>query len=209
MDPLVSSALIGGGARILGGLLGSDAQRDAQRFQAKEAQKNRDFQQQMSDTAIRRRIADLRAGGLNPVLAAGDGASSPAGNMATAVPQTALGDALLDTATTATQVMKTMAEIENIGANTEQTRNLTGITTPASRMGKELGRAGKRVGEFINGGLDTVEDIFQWLGETTGAGVSAIKDQAGFVRKGDFWRDDEGTLNMRIRKGEGRNEYYR
>lgn len=193
-------ALIGGGASIIGGLLGSDAQADAQRFQAKEAQKNRDFQERLSNTQIRRRIADLRAGGLNPVLAAGEGASSPAGNMATAVPQTALGDALLDVATTGTQVMKTMAEIENIRANTRQTDNLTGITTPASKMGKELGRAGQRVGQFINGGLDSVEKIFEWLGETTGAGVNAIRKQRDFA-KGNR---DQDEMQIFIREGYGK-----
>lgn len=51
-------------------------------FNAKEAAKNRDWQQYMSDTAHQREIADLKAAGLNPILSANSGASTPSGSAA-------------------------------------------------------------------------------------------------------------------------------
>lgn len=71
----------------------------AMAFSAGEAQKNRDFQQYNSDTAHQREVKDLIKAGLNPILSANKGASSPAGNSAQGVSsQGSKGDT--DTGTT-------------------------------------------------------------------------------------------------------------
>lgn len=51
-------------------------------FQAEQADVNRQFQVQQSSTAHQRAMADLRAAGLNPILAARQPASTPSGGMA-------------------------------------------------------------------------------------------------------------------------------
>lgn len=65
-----------------GSLLGFFGQRDTNKMSAREAQKNRDFQERMSNTAIQRRMADMKAGGINPILAAKFDATTPSGAMA-------------------------------------------------------------------------------------------------------------------------------
>lgn len=84
-------ALIGAAASLGGGLmnmLGQQSANDANiaqswqmaQFNAQQAQINRDWQERMSSTAYQRAMADMKAAGLNPILAYSQGgASTPGG----------------------------------------------------------------------------------------------------------------------------------
>lgn len=74
------------------------AEREANAFTAAEAQKQRDWESEMSNTSYQRQVADMRAAGVNPAMAMSGsaGASTPSGASAASVAPSGAGLSMSD-----------------------------------------------------------------------------------------------------------------
>lgn len=135
-----------GGASLLGGVMSNSASarsaREQMAFQAGqagiartfehgEAQINRDWQRDMSNTAHQREIRDLASAGLNPILSAtgGGGASTPGGATAhTSAPSGAkyeASDVVTPAVSSALAARRNLAEVKNMEATNDNIKQDT------------------------------------------------------------------------------------
>lgn len=110
-------------------------------FSGVEAQKQRDFQERMSNSAHQRQITDLKKAGLNPILSATSGASSPGGAMGSGAqaPMVNEEEAAIRGVSSAMAIKQQSAQIAKIKADTRLTDAQREAIKPVEGVGAAAG----------------------------------------------------------------------
>jgi len=128
MGPLAIAG-IGAASGMAGGIIDYFGSQQANMANAREAQKNREWQERMSNTAHQRETADLEAAGLNRILSmGGPGASSPSGNVPNIVSQTE------GISSSAKQMAPMLAQLNQVRAATDKTQAETSLVPEQEKL---------------------------------------------------------------------------
>lgn len=167
-------------------------------FNAAEAEKNRQWQQQMSDTSYQRQVKDLAAAGLNPMLGymKGSGASTPSGGQASGVTFTAqnkLGSAVQAYNESRGVSAKSTHDLSSAAQADAQVKQVEATTDKIREEIKNLPKEGNRLDEEVNRLKKAAETLYQ-------QGNLYFQQQGESAAKRDFYRESikvlekDGTL---------------
>ncbi len=167
----LSKGLSGGSwmGPLMGGAASMFGQQSANQAASAQSLRQMDFQERMSNTAHQREVADLRAAGLNPILSANAGASSPGGAQAAQLSTLGAG------VSSAKEVARTSADISNLKELNKQIQAQTSKTKSEARIAElQIPRA-----ETIATGWKIAEKSAKNLANSASDIISNVTDLGG------------------------------
>jgi len=177
---------------VIGGLFGRSGQNSANEANLRIARENREWQERMSNTAMQRSAADMEKAGLNRILAIGQPASTPAGNIATMQNKNAkLADAIGQGVQTALAAKKLNQEIKE--SESRIILNRSAATKNAAGTGLLDTQEVKTAAETA--GINTANKIKELDRQIRGMEILNVRNQYDFA----MWLVNSGN-NMLYQK---------
>lgn len=144
---MVGGQIAGGIAGIFGAGQQNAANRDIANNQMR-------FQQEMSNTAHQREVADLKAAGLNPMLSANAGASTPGGA------STQMTNVMEPLANSANEIAKNSIQFKGLNQQLEKQKSDIGVNNETIQLLKEQAKNAKN--NATNSAIDAKRNQLQF-----------------------------------------------